>query len=114
RGIGLARRASNGIEYTRGHIGYGILWQTLGRDRRARKHFATAANRAMKDGREWLAAEAQHDLMLMATERGHYGEAEAYARTALAWYPKYHERFPFFVADLAYLLVSERQYLHAV
>lgn len=68
----------------------------------------------MKDGREWLAAEAQHDLMLMSTERGNYREAEAHARTALAWYPKYHERFPLFVADLAFLLVSEHEYRGAI
>ena len=114
RGIGLARASRNRIEFTRGHIGYGILWQTLGRDRRARRHFTIASRRAMKDGREWLAAEAQHDLLLMAAERGQYRDAELHARTALAWYPKYHERFPFFVADFAFLLVSEHEYDQAV
>ena len=110
RAIGLARRRGDHVQYTRAHIGYGILCQTLGRDARARRHFHTASVVAMKDGREWLAAEAQHDLMLMAAERGRYAEAGRHARKALAWYPKHHHRFPFFAADLAFLLVSERQH----
>jgi len=114
RAIGLARRTTNSLEYTRGHIGFGILYQTTGRDRRARRHFHTASIIARKDGRRWLAAEAQHDLMLMCTERGRYEEAEAHADKALAWYPKHHNRFPFFVADLCFLLVSEAHYSTAV
>lgn len=114
RGIGLARRAADHVEYTRGHIGFGILFQTLGKDRRARKHFHTAAVIARKDGRRWLAAEAQHDLMLMSTERGRFDEAEVHAARALTWYPKHHRRFPFFVADLCFLLVCEAHYSVAV
>lgn len=110
RGIGLARRTNDHMEYTRGHIGCGILFQTLGKDRRARKYFQTAAIIARKDGRRWLAAEAQHDLMLMSAERGHFDEADAHATKALAWYPKHHKRFPFFVADLCFLLVCESHY----
>ena len=114
RAVGLARRAGNHVEYTRAHIGFGILFQTLGKDRRARRHFHTAAVIARKDGRRWLAAEAQHDLMLMSTERGRYEEAESHAAKALAWYPKHHRRFPFFVADLCFLLVCEAHYSVAV
>jgi tetratricopeptide (TPR) repeat protein len=114
RAIGLARRNGDHVEYTRSHIGYGILCQTIGKDRRARQHFHTAAVIARKDGRRWLAAEAQHDLMLMSTERGHYAEAEGHAAKAFAWYPKHHNRFPFFVADLCFLLVCEAQYSVAV
>lgn len=114
RGIGLARRADDHLEYTRGHIGFGILFQTLGKDRRARKHLQTAAIIARKDGRRWLAAEAQHDLMLMSAERGRYEEAEVHAARALAWYPKHHQRFPFFVADLCFLFVCEACYSVAV
>jgi tetratricopeptide (TPR) repeat protein len=114
RAVGLARSQREWIEYTRGHIGLGILWQTLGKDNQARACFATAASRAMRDGREWLAAEAQHDLMLMTTERGMFQDAEECARKALEWYPKYNDRFPFFVADLAFLCTSEQEHERAV
>ena len=52
--------------------------------------------------------------MLMSTERGRYDEAEIHAAKALTWYPKHHKRFPFFVADLCFLLVCEAYYSVAV
>jgi tetratricopeptide (TPR) repeat protein len=114
RGIALARRADDRVEYTRGHIGSGILCQTLGRDEDARRHFNTASVVARRDGRHWLAAEAQHDLMLMLTECGRLKDAYHHARTALAWYPKHHTRFPYFAADAAFLLISGGAFAAAV
>jgi tetratricopeptide (TPR) repeat protein len=114
RAIGLARANKEWIQYTRAHIGLGVMWQTMGKDRRARAAFAAAASRAMRDGREWLASEAQHDLMLMAAERGFYSEAEEHARRALAWYPKNNERLPFLIADIAFLLTCEQEHQRAL
>lgn len=114
RGIGLARQHKDRIEYTRGHLGAGILSMTLGREARARRHFNTASTVAMKEGHEWLAAEAQHDLFHFMTVRGNYIEAELHARRALEWYPKHHKRYPLFVADVAFLLVCERHFGSAV
>ena len=113
RGIGLARARKNRVEYTRGHLGYGILCKELGRVGCARRHFNTASMVAMKEGYEWLAAEVQHDLFALLIVRGHYAEAERHARKALEWYPKHHRRFPFFVADLAFLLVCQRHFTPA-
>ena len=110
RGIALARKAGDRIEFTRGHLGAGILCMISGREARARRHLNRASNVAMKEGHEWLAAEAQHDLFHFMTVRGHYAEAELHARRALRWYPKHHARFPYFVADVAFLLVCERHY----
>jgi tetratricopeptide (TPR) repeat protein len=114
RGIGLARQQHDSIAYTRGHIGYGIMCQTLGRDSRAQRHFNTASLAARKRGRFWLAAEAQHDLLLMMAERGNFAQATAHARKALRWYPKHHPRFPFFVADFAFCLVCQAHYIEAI
>lgn len=114
RGIALARQQGDSIAYTRGHIGYGILWQTLGRDTRAQRHFNTASIAARKRGSFWLAAEAQHDLLLMMAERGHFAQAITHARKALRWYPKHHPRFPFFVADFAFCLVCQAHYSEAI
>jgi hypothetical protein len=64
----------------------------------------------MREGHEWLAAEAQHDLFHFMTVRERFVEAELHARRALRWYPKHHPRFPLFVADVAFLLVCEQHY----
>jgi tetratricopeptide (TPR) repeat protein len=114
RGIALARQQRDSIAYTRGHIGCGILCQTLGRDSQAQKHFNTASIAARKQGRFWLAAEAQHDLLLMMAERGNFAQATAHAQKALRWYPKHHPRFPFFVADFAFCLVCQAHYSEAI
>lgn len=113
RGIGLARRKRNWVEYTRGHLGLGILWKDQGRVSRARKHFNTASLMAMREGHEWLAAEAQHDLFHFMTVHGDPASAELHARRALAWYPKHHPRIPFLAADIAFLLVCRAQYSDA-
>jgi tetratricopeptide (TPR) repeat protein len=113
RSVGLARKAGNWEEYTRAHLGAGIMFMALGREGRARKHFNTASTVAMREGHEWLAAEAQHDLFHFMTVRGRYTEGELHARRALAWYPKHNKRFPYFVADVAFLLVCKRHYTPA-
>jgi tetratricopeptide (TPR) repeat protein len=110
RGIGLARRRADWVEYTRGHLGAGILCMTTGRESRARRHLNTASTIAMREGHEWLAAEAQHDLFQFMTLRGNLVEAEVHARRAFAWYPKHHKRFPFFAADVAFLLVCQQHH----
>ncbi|HEX5723923.1 MAG TPA: hypothetical protein VFX98_00580, partial [Longimicrobiaceae bacterium] len=114
RGIGLARARGDHVEYIRGHLGYGILLRTLGKVRGARKHFDTASILAKKDGRRWLAAEAQHDLFYLMADASAYAEAERHARRALAWYPKHHPRVPFLAADFAFVLVCRRHHAEAV
>ncbi|HEU4557553.1 MAG TPA: hypothetical protein VFS20_06875, partial [Longimicrobium sp.] len=113
RGIGLARARRDWVEYTRGHLGAGILALGRGREGRARRHFNTASSIAMREGHEWLAAEAQHDLFQFMTVRGNYVDAEVHARRALAWYPKHHPRLPFLAADVAFLLVCQRHHAPA-
>lgn len=105
RGIAAARADGDEVAFIRGHLGYGILCMTVGRDACARKHLKTASVYAMQDGYEWLAAEAQHDLFHFMTVRGNLSAAELHARRALRWYPKHHIRFPFFAVDVGFLLV---------
>lgn len=102
RGIGLARTHDEGVEYIRGHLGYGLLLMHTGRHAKARMLFNTAASRAMKHGFEWLAAEAQHDLFRFTTIHGDYPAAEEHAKLALQWYPKSNERVPYLAADVAF------------
>jgi tetratricopeptide (TPR) repeat protein len=114
RSIGLARKQARWKEYTRAHLGVGIMYMRLGKEFLAQKHFNTASAVAMREGHEWLAAEAQHDLFHFMTVRGRYTEGELHARRALAWYPKHNGRFPFFIADVAFLFVCKRNYTPAV
>jgi tetratricopeptide (TPR) repeat protein len=110
RGIAAARAQGDEVSFIRGHLGYGILCMTVGRDACARKHLKTASVYAMQDGYEWLAAEAQHDLFHFMTVRGSLPAAELHARRALRWYPKHHVRFPFFAVDVGFLLVCMGYY----
>lgn len=105
RGIAAARIEGDEVSFIRGHLGYGILCMTVGRDVCAQKHLKTASVYAMQDGFEWLAAEAQHDLFHFMTVRGNLRAAELHARRALRWYPKHHVRFPFFAVDVGFLLI---------
>lgn len=110
RGIAAARAQGDEVAFIRGHLGYGILCMTVGRDACARKHLKTASVYAMQDGYEWLAAEAQHDLFHFMAVRGNLPAAELHARRALRWYPKHHVRFPFFAVDVGFLLVCMGHY----
>lgn len=112
--ITVARRRSRWEEYIRGHLGLGILYMLTKKDHRARKHFSAASARANREGYEWLAGEAQHDLFQFMTVRGHYDAAEAHARAALSRYPKNNPPVPFLAADVAYLMICKHQYSHAI
>jgi len=113
RGIGLAQKQANWAEYTRAHLGLGIMYMRTGQESRAKKHFNSGSTVAMREGHEWLAAEAQHDLFHFMTVRGRYVDGEIHARRALSWYPKHNERFPYFIADVAFLFVCKRHYTAA-
>jgi tetratricopeptide (TPR) repeat protein len=110
RGIAAAHAQGNQIAIIRGHLGYGILCMTVGRDACARRHYNTASVYAMQEGFEWLAAEAQHDLFHFMVVRGDLSAAELHARRALRWYPKHHSRIPFLAVDLGFWLVCLGQY----
>jgi tetratricopeptide (TPR) repeat protein len=114
RVIKLARGENQWKEYIRAHLGLGILYMQTKQDQRARKYLEHAANKARREGFEWLAAEAQHDLFQYMTVRGHLDAAETHARAALAWYPKHNPRLPFLIADAAFLLILKQHYSQAI
>lgn len=113
RAIGLARSADASVEYTRAQLGYGSLWHTLGDVERARKHDNRGSVAAMRQGLEWLAAEAQHDIFALLAEFHLFDQAEVHARRALTWYPKRHERLPLLAADVAYVFICRGQFVPA-
>lgn len=114
RGHGLAVRAGADEQAIRAMIGYGGLMYGLGRYDRARRFLNRAARRARNTGRTREAAEAEHDLLTIASELRLFHMGELHARTALRDYPIHHPRIPFFVHDVAYLLVVNGAYSPAI
>lgn len=115
RAITLARRARRWRTYVRAHLGKGQVKKALGDPEAARAHYFTAARAARNlSGERWLAAQTQHDLLVLAAEEGDFEGALGYARRALEWYPRHHARFPALVHDIALVLVRMRLYRQAV
>ncbi|HET7230753.1 MAG TPA: hypothetical protein VFJ16_12165 [Longimicrobium sp.] len=109
-----AREQRNPVEYIGAHLGMAALWNTRGSHRRAYSHLLVAINKARRSGRLWLAGHAEHDLMLMLTERGDYEGAEEAAERAVNLYALHDERFPFLAADFALVQIYQQLYANAV
>jgi tetratricopeptide (TPR) repeat protein len=114
RAARYARRHKNADEYVAAHIGMAALALARGRHKGARRHLNTASNEARRSGSTWLASHAQHDLMLMLTERREYRQAEVAAARAVTLYPVTDPRFPYLAADFAFLLLAQRMYAEAL
>lgn len=110
RGYGLAVRMRHTDppvsrrESIRALLGCGILYQFLGLHDKAKEQYERAAARAIRFGRNKLAAEAYHDLMTWAAEREDYSTAIEYMSLAMELYPLRHARVPHFVHDYAFIL----------
>jgi tetratricopeptide (TPR) repeat protein len=105
RAFGIALRTHDAGETIRALLGYGALMKELGRHAEARRLFERAARRAARTGRRRQAAEARHDLLTLAVERGTHEEAEEHLRQALRLYPVHHPRLPALAFDWGFLLV---------
>ncbi len=114
RAFGIALRGQNSGEMIRALLGYGTLMKELGRHEDARRIFERAARRAARTGRRRQAAEAQHDLMTLAVERGTYEQAEEHLRQALQLYPVHHPRVPALAFDWGFLLVRLGRHAEAL
>jgi tetratricopeptide (TPR) repeat protein len=115
RAIALARHSRSWRTYVRAHLGKGQVRKTLGDSDGARAHYFTAARAARSmSGEKWLAAQTQHDLLVLAAEEGALVEALGYARQALELYPRHHASIPALAHDLGFLLVRMHGYGIAV
>ncbi len=115
RAMTLARFARKWRTYVRAHVGLGQVKKALGDPAGARAHYYTAARAARSlSGEKWLAAQARHELLVVAVEEDSFDEAFRHARQALEWYPRHHPRFPALAHDVALLLVRLRRYADAV
>lgn len=115
RAIALSRRQRNATEYVCGHIGFAALLYSRGiQMEKAVRHLKTAARVAAKNGSFWLAGHALHDAMLLLVARNDYGGAEAEARRAADLYPLHDRRFPYFVADFAFVQLEQHRFVEAL
>lgn len=114
RGFSLAVRSKSRRESIRALLGYGGLLFNLGRHDEARVVLEKASRRAERFGRRRQAAEAQHDLLAIASEAGSYAAGERHFREALRLYPSRHPRLPYLVHDFAYMLSQHRLYAPAL
>jgi tetratricopeptide (TPR) repeat protein len=95
-------------------LGQGTSMYAQGRYERARVWFVRAATRAARTNQPREAAEAEHDLMTIASEIGTYRQGARHLRRALEHYPVKHWRLPYLVHDFAYLLIQNGQYAPAL
>jgi hypothetical protein len=116
RGHGLAVRvgADADEQAIRAMLGYGGLMYGLGRYDRARRFLNRASRRARSTRRTRQAAEAEHDLLAIASELRLFGAGEQHALAALRDYPMHHPRIPFLVHDVAYFFVANGLYSPAI
>ena len=114
RAIPLAWRGAQLETYIRAQLGYGFVLFTMGSVTKARAHYKRAARVASWAGKYAVAAEAQHDLLTIASDTGRYDDGGAHAKKALELYPHKHRRVPYLVHDYAYLLICNGFFGHAV
>ncbi len=105
RAVGLARRSRSPDEYVTACLGWGNLLRDRGELRRALPKIKRAGATARTAGMKGRAAEAVHDVFTIEMLLENYPRAVAFARRALALYPRHHRRYPYMAADFAALLV---------
>lgn len=114
RGFRLAIQQGHRSESVRALLGQGALMQECGRLDEAQRWFLKAARRAARTGRKNRAAEARHDLMALAAERGDFPATVEHARVAIDLYPLRHQRLPYLAHDFAFALLRQGAYSSAL
>jgi hypothetical protein len=110
RGFRLAVQQGNRSDSVRALLGQGALMQEWGRLDEAQRWFLKGARRAARTGRRKPAAEARHDLMALAAERGDFPATVEHARVAIELYPLRNQRLPFLAHDFAFALLRQGSY----
>ncbi|HEU0053115.1 MAG TPA: hypothetical protein VFQ39_08050 [Longimicrobium sp.] len=110
RGYRLASRLKAHDEAVRALLGNGAVMKERGRAGVARRWFLRGARRAGRTGRRGLSAEARHDLLTLAAERGDLAEVVEHATAAIELYPLNNPRMPYLAHDFAFVLIRKRLY----
>jgi tetratricopeptide (TPR) repeat protein len=112
RAIGLSRGSHDA--YVAAQLGYGEVLYAVGNYVRARQALRRASRMAIKYGRRGLAAQANHQLLLIACATGTFALGMDAAENALERYPVRHPRVPDLALAFAELLIGERYFSSAV
>lgn len=103
RAVRLARGDHDA--YIRAQLGYGGVMLELGNQAEASVAFRRASRMAIKYGSRGLAAQANHELLVIARDAGTYEAGAAAAEKALERYPIRHPRLPDLAHHYAQLLI---------
>jgi tetratricopeptide (TPR) repeat protein len=112
RAIGLSR--GNHDAYIPAQVGYGEVLYAVGNYVRARQALRRASRLAIKYGRRGLAAQANHQLLIIACATGTFAHGVEAVETALDRYPVRHPRVPEMAVSFAELLIGEGYFSLAV
>jgi tetratricopeptide (TPR) repeat protein len=108
RAFKLAVQSNNLSESIFALLGYGAMMRDAGRYNEARKAFERAGRRASRRRRNREAAEAHHDLLIIAVELRKYKLANNHATKALTYYPSDHPSIPALAHDIGFLFIRKR------
>jgi hypothetical protein len=108
-GLSLCRDGARD-DAVRALLGNGALMKERGRLAQARHWFLKGARRAGRPGRKRRAAEAHHDLLTLAAERGNLAEVIEHAAAAIELYPLNRPRMPYLAHDFAFVFIRNRLY----
>lgn len=114
RARALANQNRDLGELIRSLLGLGSLMYHLGNHAEARDYLEAAKLRAERKRRLRQAAEAEHDLMLLAAEERNYDRGEFHFREALRLYPLSNPRIPYLIHDWSHFLTRLRLYRPAL
>lgn len=112
RAIGLS--LGNHDAYIPAQLGYGDVLYQLGSYEKARQALRRASRLAIKYGRRGLAAQANHQLLLIACAVGPFEQGMAAAQHALERYPVRHPRLPELAQAFADLLMRNGYFASAI
>ena len=107
RAARLARRAKDEVTFANAHLGLGGLEHDLGNLAAAEKHLLKASRRALRRGRQSLAAAAYHNMVGVAYDSGRTDEALDYLGLAAEFYRTGHPRLPILAYDAGFFLMRE-------
>jgi tetratricopeptide (TPR) repeat protein len=114
RSMELARRGKDREWQIRSRLRLGAHLFQLAEYAPAKRLFQSAYNIALRTGRRVLAAQAQHDLLTLASDRGTYAEGEMHAWEALRLYPVSNPRVAPLAHDYAFLLTKHHYFAPAL
>ena len=100
--------------YIRSQLGYGGVMMEIGKLAEAKRALRRASRVAIKYGRRGLAAQANHDLLVIACSGGTYEDGAVAAERALERYSIRHPRLPHLALDYGILLVRNGYFAAAI